>query len=384
MLRFLVRNTTRRTLRLWFFMNAILAAITFSMLLVRKQRHDHIDSAKYESLLRAEGALSVARRHVPKERDTSQQNDTFHVPSEIVFVKRPTVDPSPNVCDVFNEDGMPSSLQEEFVFNPGRLITLKNHCYAKERVNTTKRGKTVVFVLSHRRSGTHATISLIRENFPEVTVIKTNHLLLDRSIHNGCNELQEMRAVGHLLYVVRDPMEVMVSMQAYVTFIRKKDASSLGNIYQEKILRWDEFLRERGSFSSNLTFTYNLTRLQYWKCHVLSWSLQPDVVFLSFQNITKNPEFAVDTLARLFGLNRKTDRVSAPKRGSHTVLFRGGISREDEIDAAGREAGYSILREHTWLNQTLSHCQPLLPSKLPSMEGFLKDATPRYKFTVIR
>jgi hypothetical protein len=293
----------------------------------------------------------------------------------------PTAGPSPKICDLFSEDAMSSSLQEEFVFNQSKLITMKNYCFAQQRPNSTQREKNVVFVLSHRRSGTHATVSLLQENFPGVTVIKGGHLILDQSVKNGCKQLQEMRAVGHLLYVFRNPMDVMVSLHAYIEFIRKNVKPSF-----YKTTNMSEFILDKTSiFPPHRPFSANFTRLHHWKFHLFSWALQPQVAFISFENVTKNPEFAVNTIATLFGLKRKKGVATAPKPGSHTVVFRGGKSSEQEIDVAGRDAGYRNLRQPIVFNETLlTHCQPLDPSKLPSLQQFIGKAKQDYNFDVIK
>eukprot|EP00184_Porphyridium_aerugineum_P003780 CAMPEP_0184698874 /NCGR_PEP_ID=MMETSP0313-20130426/5329_1 /TAXON_ID=2792 /ORGANISM="Porphyridium aerugineum, Strain SAG 1380-2" /LENGTH=865 /DNA_ID=CAMNT_0027157869 /DNA_START=357 /DNA_END=2951 /DNA_ORIENTATION=+ len=213
--------------------------------------------------------------------------------------------------------------------------------YGKVKVNLPASVKSqpwrqVFFVFSHRRSGTHATVEFLQEQFQtRAKIFKINdHSPADH--YMGCDALAWYRRYGRIIYVYRDPADTLVSMWHYL----KNYAFD-----SHQMVNLTDYIRERNLFSLGMcpsmeykfqclrkpaakdSLLRKLNRVQYLRYHRESWARYPDVFLLNFKDLMSSPGAVLSKIEEFFGVER-TNRgtVSRPKPSIKTVFYRGGAS----------------------------------------------------------
>jgi hypothetical protein len=206
-----------------------------------------------------------------------------------------------------------------------------------------------VLVASHRRSGTHLTLDLIRRNFPacapRMLPLENPHdsyLNLDRFEAGhpvACGEREALRILGKAarpllkthsepgyaavdparrafldellartktIYVRRDGKKVLCSMW---TWRRVFDASAR--------VPFSEFIRQ--------TDEHGRSRVRVWGEHVAAWGAQPGVLVIDFDRIVRDTGALLDEIGAFVG-ERPVPREPALPR-SNTTRLQSYLSR---------------------------------------------------------
>ena len=83
------------------------------------------------------------------------------------------------------------------------LVTPAPETWKPMKVHHSGGGKLQVFVFSHRRSGTHLSMSFLQHNFPQAKVVKVgDHTPCD--VYLGCAGLDWYRKRGRVIYIYRE------------------------------------------------------------------------------------------------------------------------------------------------------------------------------------
>jgi hypothetical protein len=205
-----------------------------------------------------------------------------------------------------------------------------------------------VAIISHRRSGTHLTIDLLRRQFPgtspRLLPLETpHHLYLDMdglrpNHHNPITPrhvLKQLRRAErcviktHCLpddsgslpefgpnaalaerllskstkfYVVRDGRKVISSQHIYEQTYRV-----------DALLSLDEFLRSEFN---------GLTRPLYWALHADRWTCRDDVTTFRFEDITTNTRDMIVLMGSILGLTPRFREPLLPSKLADTRLGR--------------------------------------------------------------
>ena len=166
-----------------------------------------------------------------------------------------------------------------------------------------------VFIISHRRSGTHFTIDLIRNNFRKYY---SNYVNIDRlnsrhkktigleSFKKQFNEsnkiikshmhsdmesffegrkcvvdfVQDLMRKSKVIYVYRDGRDVLVSLYNYVQSFS----------ISARETKFADFIRLKSNYENELRGTRR-DRVEYWRYHVEGWLGQYNIQFISFENL---------------------------------------------------------------------------------------------------
>lgn len=173
-----------------------------------------------------------------------------------------------------------------------------------------------VFLFSHRRSGTHMTINLLRYGFESVKVWKMNHA----SCAN-CTLIASLEKCGMLVHAMRNPLDVAVSMYDYVKGFNAEARNKTFN----------DFV----AVSSIGT---------QWASYIQNCKSVPDMIHLDFEMTRAAPQISHRLLAQKLRLPGQWTSTSIPHTGA--VSFKGG--RVDSWESLSNQT----LR--TFLHQSLS------------------------------
>ncbi len=201
-----------------------------------------------------------------------------------------------------------------------------------------------VLLISHRRSGTHLTIDLIRNNFvdyaqPYVSlneVLKgnvhsySNNFLdeIDRNprifkSHSDSNYLsfhQHQPWIGEfyhqlienvkLIYVYREPKDTLTSL--YFHYL-SSDPNILTGSINDFIFSINEYHQE--------TYKGILNRIEYWNYHIEGWlKYRNRILFVRFEDIILNYEKTVLLIAKYLNSNIKSNIVDVRLNDSTIVV----------------------------------------------------------------
>lgn len=149
-----------------------------------------------------------------------------------------------------------------------------------------------VFIVSHRRSGTHMLVNLVRYNFRQTIVWKTNHMSC-----SNCALLTNLRDCGGIiLHAYRNLPDVAVSLHKYhQTFTEP--------------LALDEFISQHSVGKNWSAFTQNCFSI-------------PAVTHFPFEMVRTQPNSALRLLSELFDESHRVNVSSIPHNGA--VAFSGG------------------------------------------------------------
>jgi len=199
----------------------------------------------------------------------------------------------------------------------------------------------IVFVISHRRSGTHFLIDAILNNFNEYqgeflrlerldlsnrkhmsikdfricldkgpNVIKTHNCKEYDSNFDDNNQIREFKKklLGNakLIYIYRDGRDVLVSLYYYM------------QTFSEEIrnVKFSDFIRMTNKFSC-CSMVNSLNRIEYWKYHVESWIESPGIFPISFEMLKNDYNETIERIGEFLGIksNDKIRNVDIQKIG---------------------------------------------------------------------
>lgn len=170
-----------------------------------------------------------------------------------------------------------------------------------------------VFIFSHRRSGTHMTINLIRFGFHSVQVWKMNHASC-----GNCTLVASLRQCGALVHAIRNSLDVAVSVYEYV---QRFDAK-VRNLTLNEFISSSKIARRWASYTHNCKYV-------------------PSMIEIDFELTRNAPETAHRLISKRLGWLGQWNTTFVPRTGA--VSFRGG-----------RLGGWSGLNE-TNLREYLNH-----------------------------
>ncbi len=166
-----------------------------------------------------------------------------------------------------------------------------------------------VFLFSHRRSGTHMAINLLRYGFDSVQVWKMNHASC-----SNCTLISSLQKCGVLLHAMRNPLDVAVSMYEYVA----------------------DFDPEARSMTLHDYIATSKVATN-WTSYVQNCKSVPGMIHLDFEMSRTAPKAAHELLAQTLGLAGQWNSTSIPT--TDATSFKGG-----------RVGGWQSLRDETLRN----------------------------------
>jgi len=194
--------------------------------------------------------------------------------------------------------------------------------------------KPVLFVVSHRRAGTHTAIKFLHRYFGhkyEIVEI-SDHSPADS--HLGCDALAWYRKNGKIVYVYRDLVDNMASLWNYC-----KRLGGYRSSFQEFMMaRNDLSLDKCELFGKDHRFQClrksvptedelrTLDRVQYLKYHRESWMRYKDVFFLNFDVLRLSPASVTSHLEVFLKRSRMGGKIELPPASSKPVYYGRGVS----------------------------------------------------------
>mmetsp|Transcript_33747 Transcript_33747/g.132669 ORF Transcript_33747/g.132669 Transcript_33747/m.132669 type:complete len:425 (-) Transcript_33747:334-1608(-) len=191
-----------------------------------------------------------------------------------------------------------------------------------------------IFVVSHRRAGTHTAIKFLHKYFGhkyEIVEV-SDHSPADS--HLGCDALAWYRKKGKIVYVYRDLADNMASLWNYYKslgrssstfqeFLMDRNELSLDDC---ELLRKDhrfQCLRQAVPMEDELR---TLDRIQYLKYHRESWMRYKDVFFLNFDVLRLSPASVISHLEVFLKQSRTGGTIELPPTYTKPVYYGRGVS----------------------------------------------------------
>jgi hypothetical protein len=115
-----------------------------------------------------------------------------------------------------------------------------------------------VFVFSHRRSGTHLTINLLRFGFKRLVVWKANHA----SCSNCDLIVQLQQCGGFIIHAYRNPVDVALSLHSYTRSFNSAAPSDFVKFldWSNCVPKWSEYTTNCFAAPGVLSIPFELTR----------------------------------------------------------------------------------------------------------------------------
>jgi hypothetical protein len=197
-----------------------------------------------------------------------------------------------------------------------------------------------IFVISHRRSGTHLTIDAIRNNFlaykldylnidlltsrhksklslesltaklaesPRILKSHTHSDLKPFFEHNDSvyNFIAETLPSSKVIYVYRDGRDVLTSLYFYM----QRDEPAIAN------LSMSEFIRMENDFDQG-SYEAKLNRIEYWSYHLKSWFGRDELLYLNFDELVNHYPETINRMANFLALEPPQTMVDIRRRES--------------------------------------------------------------------
>ncbi|MBX3315229.1 MAG: sulfotransferase domain-containing protein [Phycisphaeraceae bacterium] len=221
-----------------------------------------------------------------------------------------------------------------------------------------------VIVASHRRSGTHLTIDLLRRQFrafhqrlAPFAPIDLLYLSIDRFHTDHFNPITQREARRRFLRAKRICLKthLMPGLPGCKPELQKladQIHARATRIYVVRdvrdVLISDALLDAKSRGSSNIDFNAfvhqtedNMPRPAYWATHVQSWSAQPGTFILRYQDLIREPAQSIERIASHIHerpLNRQP-LLPSPLRSRREYILRRAIGDPSATTIRGRPAG---------------------------------------------
>lgn len=197
-----------------------------------------------------------------------------------------------------------------------------------------------VWVLSHRRSGTHLTLDLLSAILtPPYTLVKTNHVVLTGSEGHpkvadtdelSCACLAYMRRRGRLVHAYRDVRDIVVSMYHYM--------STYASPVSEANMTMDRFLENEGGIRDDV--------IEKWVITTSPLFYEPDIFHLRYTDSVTTMPHTLDSLAKFLGQTPRvypntTKNIESPSR----AVQRGtGLGEHGFLSVMSEKVSNDMLR----------------------------------------
>lgn len=189
-----------------------------------------------------------------------------------------------------------------------------------------------ILLITHRRSGTHLTIDLLRNNFQDYSqpyisineIMKRNDEVYTTKFakrmgktprifksHSDINYqafhkqpalvdlYRELVNNSKLIYVYREPKDTLTSL----FFHYKKYRQDYAN------MKIDEFVISENDYHTDSYFT-KLNRVEYWKYHIEGWlKFKGNILFIAFEEIISDFENVILRIGKFINSNPKSTLV---------------------------------------------------------------------------
>ena len=197
---------------------------------------------------------------------------------------------------------------------------------------------TIIYVASHRRSGTHLLMNTVFNNFNQVSIHKMNHVVPDEFI--GCECLYGILNNAFVLYVERDFDAVVRSMFYYMqTFTNKYDIT--------RSTTMDDFLKMDTPLL-DIAWMWKHTR-DSWKPYVMSGQ----VLKLRFDDLIISKQQTIDYISKFIGLKPKK-RLKKHTGGVGAMITPNGgvnsVAHDIGVRAAWALANVNMTTLRVWNN----------------------------------
>lgn len=196
-----------------------------------------------------------------------------------------------------------------------------------------------VWVLSHRRSGTHLTLDLLSAILsPPYTLIKTNHVVLKNSLapvqragndELSCGCLAHMRRHGRLVHAYRDVRDVVVSMYHY--------QMSYNNPLKKANITLARYLENEGGFRDSV--------IEKWVTTTSPLFYEPGIFQLRYTDSVSTMPHTFDSLATFLGQKpraypKTTKNIKSP---SHAVQRGAGLGEHGFLSVMTEKTATDVL-----------------------------------------
>lgn len=197
--------------------------------------------------------------------------------------------------------------------------------------------KTIV-ISSHRRSGTHWIIDLIRNNFFQVSkkfenldrllpshgdhlfiadmenfinssekkvILKTHMTAMLSPFERNSPEFLFVKSTlekSRIIYILRDGRDVLISLYYYLKPYREDIQGPFSN-----------FLISMNDFDWAFA---NLNRIEYWKIHTEGWKKVNNILIVTYEEIIENLSDVLYRISHFLGLNLNPRVTSIPLKKS--------------------------------------------------------------------
>lgn len=194
----------------------------------------------------------------------------------------------------------------------------------------------VVWVVSHRRSGTHLTMDLLATILPRpFIIVKTNHVILSNPSSGAtdalsCACLHRMRRQGKLVHAVRDVRDVVISTYFYMKTFSSAVRGS--NVTLDGFLDNELGLRDKV--------------IESWVKTTSPWFNEPDVFHQRYTESVSTLPHTFDALANFLGkkANAFPKETDSLKSYSQAVHKGAGLGEHGFLSAMSKNVSDEILR----------------------------------------
>lgn len=246
-----------------------------------------------------------------------------------------------------------------FAIQLSSVLRFQPSTIATESVSRIPRDKVpTVYILSHRRSGTHLTMDLLAHILPHpFRLVKTNHVYLTESslpkdVEEGinCKCLNHLRRTGKMIHVYRDVRDVVTSMYYYYqTF----NPSFMKNV-------------SKAEYFDNKNGVRNKV-IETWVNTTVPWFMHNDIFQLPFSDAASGFEHIYDKIALFLGHDmRKKMSVDLKKAVSKSgavakLTGRGDHGYKDDMSLKIADEVMRVARSmHSAKRQESNVCPPSL------------------------
>lgn len=210
------------------------------------------------------------------------------------------------------------------------FVIPRQYDYSQRRVPWYRTNKIqTVFVVSHRRSGTHLTMDLLSHIMsPPFRVVKANHAYLTESASSddlkrggiNCNCFNYMRKTGKIVHAYRDVRDVVTSMYYYY---RTYNPGFMKGVTKK------EYFQNKGGVRNKV--------IETWVNTTGPWFMHDDIFQLQFTDAVSGYEYIYDKIALFLGYRMRGKvpsdprTMSSPSKAVAKLKGRGDHGYKDDM-----------------------------------------------------